>query len=108
MRLNPAPTSDVAVAVGDFDGDGHPEVAVAYDYIFGKHRRLNIYEVDPGKLAPQLKYSAALTGDVFGNGGRLQNSLPSNCLNVGFGGTIWTASIWQQAVPTIYGTAISM
>ena len=59
MRFEKFATSMVAVAVGDFDGDGHPGVAVAYDALFDRHRYLNIYEVDPQTLALQLKHTEA-------------------------------------------------
>jgi hypothetical protein len=43
--------------VGDFDGNGRPEVTVAYDSIDDSRGRLNIYQLDPQTLALELKQS---------------------------------------------------
>jgi hypothetical protein len=51
-----------AVAVGDFDGDGRPEIAVAYDALHGiPQGRLAIYKVDPITLALELQHAENLT-----------------------------------------------
>jgi FG-GAP-like repeat len=51
-----------AVAVGDFDGDGRLEVAVAYDRFYSEAQgRLSIYKVDPKTLELQLKHAEPLT-----------------------------------------------
>ncbi len=54
-RILPDPTSRPAVAVGDFDGDGRMEIAVAYSV--HTQSRLNIYSVDPQTLAPELRHN---------------------------------------------------
>ena len=53
-RILPDPTSRPAVAVGDFDGDGRVEIAIAYSVHI--QSRLNIYSVDPQTLAPELRH----------------------------------------------------
>jgi hypothetical protein len=55
-----------AVAVGNFDGEGQPEVAVAFDSVAESRGRLNIYQVNPQSLALELKHSQAFTGQNSG------------------------------------------
>ena len=51
-----------AVAVGDFDGDGQPEIAVAYDAVHGTPQgRLTIYKVDPKSFGLHSEHSEFLT-----------------------------------------------
>jgi len=56
-----SPTSRIAVAVGDFAGDGHPAVAIAYEAFFQHQRRLDIYQVDPQTLALELRHTETFT-----------------------------------------------
>ena len=53
-----------AVAVGDFDGDGRMEIALAYDAT--TEQRLNIFRVDPQTLEPVLVYSGVFTLKQYG------------------------------------------
>ena len=53
-----------AVAVGDFDGDGRMEIALAYDAI--TEQRLNIFRVDPQTLEPVLVYGGVFTLKQYG------------------------------------------
>ncbi len=52
-----------AVAVGDFDGDGRMEIALAYDAI--TEQRLNIFRVDPQTLEPVLVYAGVFTLEKY-------------------------------------------
>ncbi len=96
MGFDPNANSDVAVAVGDFDGDGSPEIALAYHAFFAKQRRLNIYKVDPQTLALELKHSeafpdhypeavAAITLAAGRFGSTLHDQLLLGYYTVGFG-----------------------
>ena len=55
------PLVSPSIAVGDFNGDGYPEIAVAYESLLDMRGRLDIYEVDRQTLAPQLKFSQTFT-----------------------------------------------
>jgi hypothetical protein len=46
-----------AVAVGNFDGEGPLEVAIAYDNVHDDRGWLSIYQVDPQTLALELKHN---------------------------------------------------
>ncbi len=53
-----------AVAVGDFNGDGRLEIAVAYDALNNAQGRLKVYKVDPRTLALELQHSELLTPEL--------------------------------------------
>lgn len=55
-----------AIAVGDFNGDGYPEIAVLYESLLEMRGQLNIYEVDRQTLGLQLRYSQAFTNPNSG------------------------------------------
>src|SRR5207248_1883436 len=65
LTIDPEGSYKATVAVGDFDGDGRPEVAVAYDRLSTAQGWLSVYTVDPKTLALQFKHTQPLT-EVLG------------------------------------------
>jgi integrase len=62
LTIDPNGSANASVAVGDSDGDGRPEVAVAYErFLVPPQGLLSIFTVDPKTLALQLKQTESLT-----------------------------------------------